>query len=414
MSENKDADFADLNATAFATSGLPATTVLSDAEREPSNEVKTVRIEVSFGRDDDYAIRVGAGLLPSLGKQLLQVKAVANRKKAVVITDTNTGPLYLKTVHEALARVGIATKVIAVAAGEESKSLATMGELWQTLAAEEVAKDSFLVALGGGVVGDLSGFAASTWMRGIPFVQLPTSLLAMVDSAVGGKNGINLQQGKNLVGSFYQPAYVLCDIELLRSLPDAEWSNGLAEIVKSAIIDSPDFYGWVQDNVDLLKSKNRAILAEAIVRALSFKVAVVVADERESGRRECLNYGHTFAHALESAAGFGQVSHGRAVAEGIRFAACLATEAIAAPAQFATEQVQLLEALNLLEALPSTALALSAQTLYEHMLADKKVRDGAVRFVLADAPGKWRVVAADADLINIYLLYWQQNAEALL
>jgi 3-dehydroquinate synthase len=369
---------------------------------------KTTRLQIVLDAGRSYDIRVGSGLLASAGEQLRVVSALSQINQAVVLSDSNVGPLYARAAREALHAAGFSTTLFSVAAGEQSKSLANAGELWEAFAAAGIGRDTVVVALGGGVVGDLAGFVASTWMRGVPFVQLPSSLLAMVDSSIGGKTAIDLAAGKNLVGSFYQPAYVLCDLNLLDSLPDAEWANGLAELVKSAIIDSPEFYNWLLENNAALAARERPVLAQAIVRALRFKASVVVADEREAGRRECLNYGHTFAHALETCAGFGAVGHGRAVAEGIRFAARLATEAVGAPVEFAVEQEAALEALALFTPLAPAVAHVRAEELYAAMLSDKKVRDGAVRFVFAEAPGHWQATLVDPDLIKIYLLYWQQ------
>jgi 3-dehydroquinate synthase len=225
----------------------------------------------------------------------------------------------------------------------------------------------------------------------------------MVDSSIGGKTAINLAEGKNLVGTFTQPIYVATDLETLGTLPASEWENGLAEIAKSALVDGGKFYQWLTGSATALVARDEAIVQEAIIHALTFKARVVASDVTEQGLRECLNYGHTFAHALEAVSGYG-VSHGRAVAEGMRFAARLATEAIALPGEFADAQDRLLDTLGLTPIVEP----LSADELYARMFSDKKVRDGALRFVFVTAPGTWETVAVDPDLVKIYLILWEQ------
>jgi 3-dehydroquinate synthase len=373
------------------------------------SDIKTTRLAVVLPGSRNYDIRVGSGLISSISEQLKSVPALEKVRQLALVCDSSTASLFAPKVRESLDDAGFATTVITIPAGEKSKSLEVCGKLWQALAEAAIGKDGAVIALGGGVVGDISGFVASCWMRGVPWVQLPTSLLAMVDSSVGGKTAINLPAGKNLVGSFHQPAYVLCDIDLLDSLPAAEWQNGMAEIAKTSIIASSEFYHWLVENTSALNGQNRTVLSEAIIRALRFKAGVVVKDERESGLRECLNYGHTFAHALESSAGLGVVGHGRAVVEGIRFASRLAIEAIDASLDFASSQEQLLSGLKLVTPLPPSTLSITADQLYNVMLADKKTRDRIPRFVFATAPGIWQVEKIDADLLKLYLLYWQES-----
>ncbi|MDR1183936.1 MAG: 3-dehydroquinate synthase, partial [Coriobacteriales bacterium] len=234
-------------------------------------------------------------------------------------------------------------------------------------------------------------------------VQIPTTLLAMVDSSIGGKTAVNLAGGKNLVGTFRQPVYVAADLETLRTLPDEEWENGFAEIAKSALIDGGEFTQWLAENAGELVAHDENTVQQAIVQALTFKARVVAADVTETGQRECLNYGHTFAHALEAASGY-QISHGRAVAEGMRFAARLAVEAAGSPTSFAEAQDVFLEKLGLKPIVESFV----ADDLYERMLSDKKVRNSELRFVFVSAPGQWETVAVDPDLVKIYLILWEQ------
>jgi 3-dehydroquinate synthase len=362
--------------------------------------MSTRRLKVVLDKDITYDIRVGNRLLVNLGVHL---REATDATRAVVITDSQVGPLYLEKVRAGLVRAGFEVSDLTVPAGEESKSIAVATELWDALAMLGVGRDGVLVGLGGGVVGDLGGFGASPYMRGVACVQVPTSLLAMVDSSIGGKTAVNLSGGKNLVGTFKQPLYVAADLETLYTLPAEEWENGFAETAKSAVVDGREFHQWLTDNADGLVAHEEAIVQQAIVQALTFKARVVASDTLETGQRECLNYGHTFAHALEAVSGY-RVSHGRAVAEGMRFAAHLATEAVAAPVEFAEAQDILLGKLGL----GPVAEPFSADDLYERMFADKKVRNSELRFVFVSAPGQWETVAVDPDLVKIYLILWEQ------
>jgi len=286
--------------------------------------------------------------------------------------------------------------------GEQSKSIAAANKLWEAFAQCGLGRDGVVLALGGGVVGDLAAFAASTYMRGIACVQVPTTLLAMVDSSIGGKTAINLLQGKNLVGTFAQPVLVVADLDVLATLPAAEWENGFAEIAKAALIDGDPFYTWLTEYADDLRKQGKGAVQQAVVRALAFKGRVVSADEKETGMRECLNYGHTFAHALEAVAGYGVVSHGRAVAAGMRFAAALANEALELPPAYEAAQNALLDSLGLTE----FTNPYTADELFERIGVDKKTRGGKPRFVFVTTPGQWQTVAVDPDLLKIHLLLW--------
>ena len=363
--------------------------------------MSTRRLRVILEDGCTYDIRIGHRLLVNLG---IHLRDVCQATKAVVITDSNVGPLYLKEVKAGLQKVGIEVFELSLPAGEANKNIAVATELWDALALLGIGRDGVIVALGGGVVGDIAGFVAATYMRGIELVQVPTSLLAMVDSSIGGKNGINLSGGKNLIGTFKQPAYVAADMATLATLPAGEWENGFAEIAKSALIDGQDSTQWLFDNAADLVAHDEVVVQQAIVQSLSFKARIVAHDEKEKGLRECLNYGHTFGHALEAVAGFGAISHGRAVAEGMRFAARLAIEAIGVSEKFAQTQDALLDALGL-KPIPQ---AYSADELFERMFSDKKVRNSELRFVLAMEPGEWETVVVDPDLIKIYLILWEQ------
>jgi 3-dehydroquinate synthase len=237
----------------------------------------------------------------------------------------------------------------------------------------------------------------------VAFAQVPTTLLAQVDSSVGGKTGVDLRAGKNLAGAFKQPLVVLADTAVLGSLPEPEWASGLAEVAKSAVIDSEEFLSWVERSEDGLRAREAAVVAEAVRRCVTFKARVVSADEREQGERECLNYGHTFGHALEAVAGYGTLAHGLAVAEGMRFAARLAVEVASAPMALVKRQDALLDALGL----PFIAQRFEIQELLGAMRSDKKARNGSIRFVLPTAPGEWRCEAVAESTIVEHLAAWQ-------
>ena len=358
------------------------------------------RLRFILNKDSSYDIRVGNGLLIDLGAH---IREVTTATKAVIITDSNVGPLYLNKVKDSLVEADFEVFDLTIPAGESSKSVTVATELWDALTMLSIDRSSIVIGLGGGVVGDVAGFVASTYLRGIDCVQVPTSLLAMVDSSIGGKTAVNISGGKNLVGTFKQPIYVAADLETLSTLPAEEWENGFAEIAKSAIVDGKEFYQWIMDNVKALVAHDEDAVQQAIVRALTFKARVVASDELEKGPRECLNYGHSFAHALEAVSDFA-ISHGRAVTEGMRFAARLGVEASAIPEQFVKEQDDLLNRLGIK---PVQDLY-GADDLFERLFSDKKVRGHDLRFVFVTKPGEWETVVVDKDLVMIYLIYWEQ------
>ena len=351
------------------------------------------KVIVRLPGEEDYAVRIGPGVMDALGQSLREIGRFARARDVLVITDSNVGPLYLQRAKASLASAGFKVADIVVPAGEDSKSIEVAAEIWSAMAQLALGRDCLVVALGGGVVGDLAGFIAATYMRGVPVVQVPTTLLAMVDSSVGGKTAVNLPEGKNLVGAFYQPSFVCADTDALATLPEREWRCGCGEIAKSAVIDSDDFFFWLLENADALAARDAGIAAEAIKRCVVFKADVVARDKTESaGVRECLNYGHTLGHAIEACAGFGRFSHGACVAEGMRFAARLARRVLDGPHDsleaFSQAQDELLDALGLsrlpFETAPGDLLAA--------MKRDKKVRGGDIRFVLARDVANWEIV----------------------
>lgn len=346
-----------------------------------------------------YEVIVGEGLLDEAGALLAEV---SDASRVAMLCDDTVADLYGARASAQIARGGFDTHPLSFPAGESSKSWPVAGEVLESYAQAGLDRTDLVVACGGGVVGDLAGFTAATYLRGVSFAQIPTTLLAQVDSSVGGKTGVDLRAGKNLAGAFKQPVVVIADTALLSSLPEVEWRSGLAEVAKSAVIDSGEFLGWMERHSDALVGREPAVVAEAVRRCVAFKAGVVSEDERESGMRECLNYGHTLGHALESVAGYGVIPHGVAVAEGMRFAARLAVEIAGASAEFVRRQDALLDALGL----PFLDGAYDTGMLLDAMHSDKKARGGRVRFVLASAPGRWECITVEDARIADHLRAW--------
>lgn len=352
---------------------------------------------VEVAGDVPYAIAIAPGLLDD-GARLA---ATLRGRHVLLASDSNVAPLYADRVEEALrgARPGLGIARWVMPAGEDEKTLARFGECLQALAALGATRDATVVALGGGVVGDLAGFAAACWMRGIDCVQLPTSLLAMVDSSVGGKTGVDLPQGKNLVGAFHPPRAVFADTTVLRTLPDRELRAGLAEVVKYGAIFDAGFLAWLDAHAAALLARDDAALTDAIARSCEFKADVVARDPYEHGHRALLNFGHTFAHAIEASQGYAgagraALNHGEAVAVGMALAARLSTEVCGAPADDAQRLERLLQHLGLPTRLPESV---PADALLERMRLDKKADAHGLRFVLWDRAGQARIVSGVAD-----------------
>lgn len=357
-------------------------------------------IQVVLPSGHRYEIRIGKGALTAVGSTARSLK---ESRKAVVISDSTVGPAYGKLVKKRLEEAGFETYDLLVPAGEESKSIELATEIWSALAGYELGRDDLAVAVGGGVVGDLTGFTASTYKRGIDFIQVPTTLLAMVDASIGGKTAVNLPEGKNLVGTFHQPIFICSDIRTLKTLGDEDWANGFAEIAKSAMIaPRRSFYEWLRNNAAGLKEHDEGLLEQVVYETAQFKARVVAADETEAGTRECLNYGHTLAHAIETAAGYGTIGHGRAVAEGMRFAARLSVEVLGLDPRVVKAQDKLLDSLGL-EPIPWVA---PPERLFKIMKTDKKARGGQIRFVLLDDIASWKVQPVADDTIISHLEAW--------
>ncbi|MBS0560362.1 MAG: 3-dehydroquinate synthase [Proteobacteria bacterium] len=336
-----------------------------------------------------YDVVIGEGLVARAGAYLAPVLP---QKRAVVVTDQTVAALHLPALRSGLAETGIATSEIVVPPGESSKSLETFGSVVDAMLEAKVERRTAVVALGGGVVGDLAGFAAAATLRGLPFVQIPTTLLSQVDSSVGGKTGINTPRGKNLIGAFHQPKIVLADTATLATLPPRELRAGYAETVKAGLIGEPLFFSWCEANVGRVIGGDREAQAEAIRRACAFKAQVVGDDEREeksSDGRALLNLGHTFGHALEAEYAYGGgILHGEAVAVGIGLAFRLSTRLGHCPREDADRVLAHLEAAGLPYELGMLNRRFSAAGLVEHMRRDKKVQDGALKFVMARGIGQ--------------------------
>ena len=345
-----------------------------------------------------YSIAIGDGLLDDGALLAAPIRG----RHVLVVSDTHVAPLYAARLVAALQSQRPAAQVIVscVAAGETAKTLDGFAELMRELADFGASRDACVFALGGGVVGDLAGFAAACWMRGVDVVQLPTTLLAMVDSAVGGKTAVDLPQGKNLVGAFHPPRAVFADTATLRTLPPRELRAGFAEVIKyGAIIDAP-FLDWLDANAAALLASDAPVIGEAIARSCAHKAAIVERDPREQGERALLNFGHTFAHAIETEQGYGGCNHGEAVAIGMGLAARLSTRLGLAPADDAERLRALLARFGLPLALPA---GLDPAALLARMRLDKKAQADGLRFVLWDRAGAARVVAGvpEAEVLQV-------------
>ena len=330
--------------------------------------------------DRPYDIVVGAGLLGELAQRL---PVPPHARRAAVVTNAAVAALYEAPVVAGLRELGLDVQVLTVPDGEDAKSVETLSMLWHRFAGMPLNRDDLVVALGGGVVGDLAGFAAATWNRGIAVAQLPTTLLAMVDAAIGGKTGINLPEGKNLVGAFHQPLVVLADTATLSTLPPRELRAGLGEVAKYGFIDDAVVLELLEADPAGAQAGDPALLTEVVRRGAAVKARIVAADERESGERALLNYGHTVGHAIESLTGYGNYRHGEAVGLGMVFAARLGERMGVSEPGLADRTVSVLDALGL----PTGGVRLDPAAVWDVLARDKKARAG-VRFVLCRKPGE--------------------------
>ena len=338
-------------------------------------------VPVSLG-ERSYQIHIGAGILDRLGGLCAEVGL---KGKCLIITDENVGAHYAKTALESLEQAGFSACLATLPAGEKSKCADQLFELYSRCIECGLDRQSFIVALGGGVMGDLAGYTAASYLRGIPFVQVPTSLLAMVDSSVGGKTGLNLPEGKNLVGAFHQPELVLADLHTLKTLPEREYRAGLAEVVKYGIIYDAPFFSELEENLDKLSDVgNVELLANVVGRCCEIKADVVAQDEREGGLRAILNFGHTVGHAIENVAGYGEYIHGEAISIGSIFAA-RASVGRTGLSQAGCDRIE-----NIFQALglPVRAPECKWDALRAALSVDKKTVAGRPKFVLASDIGQ--------------------------
>jgi 3-dehydroquinate synthase len=339
-----------------------------------------------------YDILIGNGLLDAATSW----QGLPSAAHALIVSNTTVAPRYGARLTRALATHYASVSLLELPDGEQFKDWPTLNLVFDRLLGDGSDRRTVLFALGGGVVGDITGFAAACYMRGVPFVQVPTTLLAQVDSSVGGKTAINHPAGKNMIGAFYQPQRVVCDLDTLQTLPLRELRAGLAEVIKYGPIADAAFLDWIETRLDDLLARDGVALAHAVRRSCEIKAWVVGQDERESGLRAILNFGHTFGHAIESGLGYGQWLHGEAVACGMVMAADLSVRLGLVPAEMAQRLQRLIERAGL----PVRGPALGAERYLELMRVDKKSQGGEIRFVLIDAPGRAVLRAAPDALVR--------------
>lgn len=330
-------------------------------------------LHVSLG-ERSYPIHIGSGVLsnPDL------ISPFIKQKKVVIVSNTTVAPLYLGTLCATLEAAGISPLPVILPDGEQYKTWETLNLIFDALLGAHCERSTTLIALGGGVIGDMGGFAAACYQRGMPFIQVPTTLLSLVDSSVGGKTAINHPLGKNMIGAFYQPKLVLADISTLDTLPDRELKAGLAEVIKYGLIRDLEFFNWLEANLEKLLARDRDALIYAVHRSCTNKAEVVAADERETGERALLNLGHTFGHAIETGLGYGVWLHGEAVAAGT----LIATELSCRLGLLPEDAVGRIEKLFVRAGLPVYGAPLGPDRYLELMRHDKKVQDGKMRLVL--------------------------------
>ena len=353
------------------------------------------RVHIPLG-ERSYDIHIGSGLLGDAAA----FEAARAGSAALIVTNTTVGPLYAERLAAVLARRHAQVAQLQLPNGEEHKTWTSLNLIFDALLSGGFDRKTTLYALGGGVVGDVTGFAAACYMRGVPFVQVPTTLLAQVDSSVGGKTAINHPLGKNMIGAFYQPLAVVCDLDVLKTLPPRELSAGLAEVIKYGPIHDMAFLDWIEANIDALRALDAGALAQAVKRSCQIKADVVGQDERESGLRAILNFGHTFGHAIEAGMGYGAWLHGEAVGAGMVMAAELSRELGGVDAAFVERLTHLIRRAGL----PTRGAVIDADDnagrYLQLMRVDKKAEGGEIRFVVIDGPGRAVVRAAPDALVR--------------
>jgi 3-dehydroquinate synthase len=347
--------------------------------------MQTLKVELA---NRSYPIHIGRNLISDASLILPYLK----RPHVAIVTNTTVAPLYLAKLTQTLEIAGVKVIPIILPDGEAYKNTETLNTIYDVLLQNRCERSTTLIALGGGVIGDLTGYAAATYLRGVPFIQIPTTLLSQVDSSVGGKTGINHPLGKNMIGAFYQPQLVLADIDTLQTLPPREFSAGVAEVIKYGLIRDADFFDWLEVNMAKLMELDEQVLSEAIYRSCQNKADVVAKDEHEQGERALLNLGHTFGHAIENAMGYGVWLHGEAVAAGTIMAADLSQRMAWLTSNEVTRIKNSLVAANL----PINPPDLGATKYLDLMGLDKKVENGKIRLVLQQGIGK-AVITSDYD-----------------
>ena len=348
-------------------------------------------LNVALG-DRAYPIHIGRGLLANAALVTPYLKT----RRAFIVTNDVVAPLYLERFRAALEAADVRVDAVVLPDGEAHKDWETLNLVFDALLGKRCERSTTLIALGGGVIGDMGGFAAASYQRGMPFIQIPTTLLAQVDSSVGGKTAINHPLGKNMIGAFYQPRLVLADIDTLNTLPDRELSAGLAEIIKYGLIRDLPLFEWLEANIERLLARDPDALAHAIERSCANKAEVVAADETEQGERALLNLGHTFGHAIEAGLGYGEWLHGEGVAAGTIMAATLSLRL----GSLSEADVARIEALFERARLPVRGPALPVSRYLDLMASDKKVEDGKLRLILLERIGK-AVIRGDAPAAEI-------------
>lgn len=339
-----------------------------------------------------YPIHIGVGVLAQPELILPHIK----QKKVVVVTNTTVGPLYLELLRATLEKGGISILPVVLPDGERFKTWETLNLIFDAMLGARCERGTTLIALGGGVIGDMGGFAAACYQRGMPFIQVPTTLLSQVDSSVGGKTAINHPLGKNMIGAFYQPKLVLADLATLDTLPDRELKAGLAEVIKYGLIRDLEFFRWLEENIEKLLNRDKAALAHSVHQSCANKAEVVAADEKESGERALLNLGHTFGHAIETGMGYGEWLHGEAVSAGTLIAAELSCRL----GWLDAKAMDRIESIFVRAGLPVFGPKLGVSKYLELMSHDKKVQDGKLRLVLLQEIGK-AVVSEQATVEQI-------------
>lgn len=342
--------------------------------------------------DTRYPIHIGQQLLDKVELITPHLK----QPRVAIVTNTTIAALYLEPLCRNLTHVGVSCLPIVLPDGEDFKNWETLNLIFDALLSNRCERSTTLIALGGGVIGDMTGFAAACYQRGVPFIQIPTTLLAQVDSSVGGKTAINHPQGKNMIGAFYQPLAVIADMDLLDTLPERELSAGLAEVVKYGLLGDAGFIGWLEDNMAALRKRDKAALSYAVEHACAMKAAIVAEDEKEHGKRALLNLGHTFGHAIEAGLGFGTWLHGEAVGAGMM----LAAEASHRQGWISEDDVLRVERLLTQAGLPTRSPDLGTHRWIDLMGHDKKVEGGELRFVLLKSLGNAVVAKLPANILH--------------